>query len=124
MALQHLGFVDIPAHAGRRRIRPRQLAVHGPTGRVYVAHTANDAVDVIDRDLAVGCGMIGGLEAVAGRWWSDPGLVFTSNRGEDFHRGSSRSTSATASRRSRWTCSRTAWPTTRVAVAPARGPRR
>ena len=45
MALGHLGFIDLPAHATAGGFD--HAAVHEPTGRIYVAHTANDAVDVI-----------------------------------------------------------------------------
>jgi DNA-binding beta-propeller fold protein YncE len=59
-------------------------AVHGPTGRIFVAHTANDAVDVIDIAAQEYVRSIGGLTAVAGALVADgPGLVFTSNRGEN-----------------------------------------
>jgi DNA-binding beta-propeller fold protein YncE len=81
MPLQHLGFVDLPPHAGDGGFD--HAAVHEPTGRVYVAHTANDAVDVIDVEAQRWVGSIGGLKAVAGALVVDPGLVFTSNRGED-----------------------------------------
>lgn len=81
MALQHLGFVELPPHAGDGGFD--HAAVHEPTGRVYVAHTANDAVDVIDLEARRWEGSIGGLKAVAGALIVDPGLVFTSNRGED-----------------------------------------
>src|SRR5438477_9194672 len=46
VALRHLGFVNLPPHAKAGGFD--HAAVHEPTGRVYVAHTANDAVDVID----------------------------------------------------------------------------
>ena len=81
MPLQHLGFIDLPPHAGDGGFD--HAAVHEPTGRVYVAHTANDAVDVIDVEAQRWVGSIGGLKAVAGALVVDPGLVFTSNRGED-----------------------------------------
>lgn len=81
MPLQHLGFVDLPPHAGDGGFD--HAAVHEPTGRVYVAHTANDAVDVIDVEAQRWVESIGGLKAVAGALVVDPGLVFTSNRGED-----------------------------------------
>jgi DNA-binding beta-propeller fold protein YncE len=81
MPLRHLGFVDLPPHAGDGGFD--HAAVHEPTGRVYVAHTANDAVDVIDVEAQRWVGSIGGLKAVAGALVVDPGLVFTSNRGED-----------------------------------------
>jgi len=81
MPLQHLGFIDLPPHAGAGGFD--HAAVHEPTGRVYVAHTANDAVDVIDVEAQRWVGSIGGLKAVAGALVVDPGLVITSNRGEN-----------------------------------------
>jgi DNA-binding beta-propeller fold protein YncE len=81
MPLQHLGFIDLPPHAGEGGFD--HAAVHEPTGRVYVAHTANDAVDVLDVEAKRWVGSIGGLKAVAGALVVDPGLVFTSNRGEN-----------------------------------------
>ncbi len=51
---------------------------------MYVAHTANDAVDVIDCDSDRYLRSIAGLAGVAGVLAADEdGLVFTSNRGED-----------------------------------------
>jgi hypothetical protein len=44
--LRHLGYIDLPAHAKLGGFD--HAAVHEPTGRIYVAHTSNDAVDVID----------------------------------------------------------------------------
>ena len=46
MPLRHRGFIELPAHAKPGGFD--HAAVHEPTGRIYVAHTANDAVDVID----------------------------------------------------------------------------
>src|SRR2546422_9828356 len=80
VALQHLGFVDLPAHAKGGGFD--HAAVHEPTGRIYVAHTANDAVDVIDVRTQRYVGSIPGLTSVAGALVAEPGLVFTSNRGE------------------------------------------
>jgi DNA-binding beta-propeller fold protein YncE len=79
--LQHLGFVDLPAHAKDGGFD--HAAVHLPTGRVYVAHTANDAVDVIDIEARKHVASILGLSAVAGALVAEPDLVFTSNRGEN-----------------------------------------
>jgi len=51
---------------------------------MYVAHTANDAVDVIDIDARRYVSSIGGLTGVAGALVDESsGQVFTSNRGED-----------------------------------------
>jgi DNA-binding beta-propeller fold protein YncE len=80
--LRHLGFVELPAHAGAGGFD--HAAVHGPTGRLYAAHTANDAVDVIDLAALKHVGSIPGLTAVAGALVAEvPDLVFTSNRGEN-----------------------------------------
>jgi DNA-binding beta-propeller fold protein YncE len=82
VGLQHLGLVDLPVHAKSGGFD--HAAVHGPTGRLYVAHTANDAIDVIDLPARTYVASIGGLPAVAGALVDDPsGFVFTSNRGDD-----------------------------------------
>ncbi|PYO02804.1 MAG: hypothetical protein DMD91_02565 [Candidatus Rokuibacteriota bacterium] len=81
MALRHLGFVDLPAHAKAGGFD--HAAVHEPTGRIYVAHTANDAVDVIDIGTRRYVGSIPGLASVAGALVAEPDLVFTSNRGDN-----------------------------------------
>ena len=81
MPLRHTGFVDLPPHAGDGGFD--HAAVHEPTGRVHVAHTANDAVDVIDIETRKLVDSIGGLAAVAGALVAEPDLVFTSNRGEN-----------------------------------------
>jgi DNA-binding beta-propeller fold protein YncE len=81
MPLQHLGFIDLPAHAHDGGFD--HAAVHEATGRVYVAHTANDAVDIIDVEAQRYVGSIPGLTAVAGALVAEPDLVFTSNRGEN-----------------------------------------
>jgi DNA-binding beta-propeller fold protein YncE len=80
--LRHRGFIDLPAHAKPGGFD--HAAVHEPTGRIYVAHTANDAVDVIDIAAQKYIGSIGDLTAVAGALVT-PGhdLIATSNRGEN-----------------------------------------
>ena len=82
MSLRHLGFIDLPAH-----VKPGgfdHAAVHERTGRIYVAHPANDAIDVIDVEAQKYIGSIPGLTAVAGVLVSATAdLVFTSNRGEN-----------------------------------------
>src|SRR6185295_4895639 len=58
-------------------------AVHESRGRIYVAHTANDAVDVIDIEAQKYVDSIPGLPAVAGAFVApDLDTVYTSNRGE------------------------------------------
>jgi hypothetical protein len=81
VALHHLGFVDLPEHATAGGFD--HAAVHEPSGQVYVAHTANDAVDIIDADTRRHVGSIPGLTAVAGALVAEPDWVFTSNRGEN-----------------------------------------
>jgi len=46
VTLHHVGYIDLPRHATPGRFDP--TAVHRRSRRVYVAHTANDAIDVID----------------------------------------------------------------------------
>lgn len=59
-------------------------AVHRASRRLYVAHTSNDTVEVIDLAAKKLVRSVTGLTGVAGALVSDErGLVFTSNRGED-----------------------------------------
>jgi DNA-binding beta-propeller fold protein YncE len=81
VALRQLGFVDLPAHAKAGGFD--HAAVHEPTGRIYVAHTANDAVDVVDVEARRYVASIPGLAGVAGALVAEPDLVFTSNRDEN-----------------------------------------
>jgi DNA-binding beta-propeller fold protein YncE len=81
VSLQHRGFIDLPAHTNAGGFD--HAAVHAPTGRIYVAHTANDAVDVIDIGARRHVDSIPGLTSVAGALVAEPDLVFTSNRGEN-----------------------------------------
>jgi DNA-binding beta-propeller fold protein YncE len=82
MAVKKIGYIDLPEHRGASGFD--HADVHAPSDRLYVAHTGNDAIDVIDcaRDRCVES--MPGLAAVAGALVSEPrGLVFTSNRGEN-----------------------------------------
>jgi DNA-binding beta-propeller fold protein YncE len=82
MPLRELGFVDLPPHAKAGGFD--HAGVHEPTGRIYVAHTANDAVDIIDLEAHKYVGSVGRLSAVAGALVdSASNRVFTSNRGEN-----------------------------------------
>jgi DNA-binding beta-propeller fold protein YncE len=82
MALRRLGFIDLPPHAGSGGFD--HAAVHEKSGRVYVAHTANDAVDILDVTAGKHVGSVGGLRAVAGALAvAAPDLMVTSNRGEN-----------------------------------------
>src|SRR5262245_11311256 len=80
--LELLGYVDLPEHVTAGGFD--HAAVHESRRRLYVAHTANDAVDVIDCAARRYVGSIPGLAAVAGALVSEEhDLVFTSNRAED-----------------------------------------
>jgi DNA-binding beta-propeller fold protein YncE len=81
MALEHRTDIALPAH--REPGGFDHAAVHRASARLYVAHTANDAVDVIDCERDCHLHSIAGLTGVAGALVSDARqLVFTSNRGE------------------------------------------
>lgn len=82
MALRLEGYIDLPEHAGPGGFD--HAAVHRGLRRLYVAHTANDALDVIDLDAGRYVDSIPGLTGVAGALVDEAsGTVFTSNRGED-----------------------------------------
>src|SRR5712691_2186217 len=82
VSLQHRGFVHLPPHVKDGGFD--HAAVHEASGRIYVAHTANDAIDVIDIAARKYVGSVPGLTAVAGALVSESSnLVFTSNRGEN-----------------------------------------
>lgn len=82
MALTHLGYIELPGHIGQGGFD--HAAIHRPRGYLYVAHTANDAVDVIDTRAGRYVRSITGLKGVAGALVDEgQDLVFTSNRGED-----------------------------------------
>jgi DNA-binding beta-propeller fold protein YncE len=82
MALRLLAHIELPPNRSKGGFD--HADVHQGTDRLHVAHTGNDAVDVIDtaRDRYVES--IPGFTAVAGALVSEArGLVFTSNRGEN-----------------------------------------
>jgi DNA-binding beta-propeller fold protein YncE len=80
--LELLGYVELPAHVTAGGFD--HAAVHGGRQRLYVAHTANDALDVIDCASQTYAGSVHGLAGVAGALVSEErDLVFTSNRGEN-----------------------------------------
>jgi DNA-binding beta-propeller fold protein YncE len=82
MGLELLGYIELPEN-----LKPGgfdHAAVHGGLGRLYVAHTANDTLDVIDSFQDRYLNSIAGLTGVAGALVSEEqDLVFTSNRGEN-----------------------------------------
>lgn len=82
MALHLLGHIELPANRSKGGFD--HADVHSPTDRLYVAHTCNDSVDIIDcaRDRYIES--ISGFTAIAGALVSEArGLIFTSNRGEN-----------------------------------------
>ncbi|HET7224596.1 MAG TPA: YncE family protein [Candidatus Eisenbacteria bacterium] len=75
-------MIALPAHLGPGAFD--HAAVDTGRGLLFVAHTANDAVDVIDTHAARHVRSIDGLKGVAGALTdSIGGLVFSSNRGEN-----------------------------------------
>ena len=82
MTLEHLGYIDLPEHIKLSGFD--HAAVHRASARLYVAHTVNDALDVIDCVTDRYLYSIPHLKGVAGALVSDErNLVFTSNRGEN-----------------------------------------
>ena len=82
MALRLLGHVELPANRSSGGFD--HADIHPPTDRLYVAHTSNDSIDVIDCAQDRYVKSIPGLTGVAGALVSEArGLVFASNRGEN-----------------------------------------
>ena len=80
--LRPIGYVDLPAHA--RTGGFDHAAVHAASGRVYVAHTANDTVDVFDPASRRHLFSIPDLPAASGVLISDAAqLIIASARGEN-----------------------------------------
>jgi DNA-binding beta-propeller fold protein YncE len=82
MALRLLGHIELPPNRSKGGFD--HADIHEGTDRLYVAHTSNDAVDVIDTAHDGYIESISGFTGVAGALVSEvQGLVFTSNRGEN-----------------------------------------
>jgi DNA-binding beta-propeller fold protein YncE len=82
MPLKHAGYIDLPPNNGPGGFD--HAAVHRGRDLIYVAHTANDAVDVIDTKTGRFLRSLTGVKGVAGALVHEgQDLVFTSNRGED-----------------------------------------
>ena len=80
--LKQTGYIDLPEHQGTGGFD--HAAVHAGLRRLYVAHTANSALDVLDTDSDTYLHSIPGLSGIAGVLVSETsGWVFTSNRGEN-----------------------------------------
>ena len=79
MSLEHKGYIELPRHDKPGGFD--HAAVHGGLGRLYVAHTANSALDIIDCRAQQYLHSTPGLPGVAGALVSEAeNLVFTSNR--------------------------------------------
>ena len=82
MSLELLGYIELPGNSKAGGFD--HAAVHYGSGRLYVAHTANDCLDVIDCVHDRYLHSIANMTGVAGALVSDEqNLVFTSNRGEN-----------------------------------------
>lgn len=82
MTLRLLGHIQLPANRGNGGFD--HADIHAATDRLYVAHTANDSIDIIDCATDRYIESVAGFGGVAGVLVSDPrALVFTSNRGEN-----------------------------------------
>lgn len=80
--LRFVRFIELPEHRAPGGFD--HAAVYLATNRLYVAHTINDALDVIDCASGRFLHSVPGLGGVAGALVSEErDLVFTSNRGED-----------------------------------------
>ena len=80
--LKHTGYINLPEHTTASGFD--HAAVHTGLGRLYVAHTANSTLDVLDTETDTYLHSIPGLTGVAGALVSETtGWVFTSNRGEN-----------------------------------------
>ena len=80
MTLVLTGYIDLPAHRAKGGFD--HAAVHAASGHIYVAHTANDAVDVFDAQKYLFS--VPDLPGVAGALVSDEAnLIFSSNRAEN-----------------------------------------
>jgi len=79
MTLRLKGYVELPEHMGQGGFD--HAAVHAASGHVYVAHTANDAIDVFDPAAGRYLHSVPGLAGVAGALVSDEdNLILSSNR--------------------------------------------
>jgi DNA-binding beta-propeller fold protein YncE len=80
--MKPLKTINLPGHLAQGGFD--HAAVHASGARLYVAHTSNDAIDVIDSAADRFLFSIPKLTGVAGALVSEErALLFTSNRGED-----------------------------------------
>jgi DNA-binding beta-propeller fold protein YncE len=82
MSLKSQGFIELPENSQPGGFD--HAAFHAQTNRLYIAHTSNDRIDIIDCSEDSYLYSIPNLKGVAGALVSDEmNLVFTSNRGEN-----------------------------------------
>src|SRR6266581_9747083 len=82
MSLRLLGSIQLPGHAKDGGFD--HAAVYHGSPRLYIAHTANDDIDVVDSASDRFLRSIPGLKGVAGVLVSDErNLMFTANRAEN-----------------------------------------
>jgi len=82
VSLKWVHSIDLPEHIAPGGFD--HAAIHQASQRLYMAHTANNALDVIDCENERYLHSISGLTGVAGALVSaEREMVFTSNRGED-----------------------------------------
>ena len=80
--MKFIKSIELPEHIAPGGFD--HAAVHAGSSRLYVAHTGNDAIDMIDCASDQYLISIPNLKGVAGALVSEErNLVFTSNRGED-----------------------------------------
>lgn len=80
--LKSIRYIELPGHQADGGFD--HASVHSGLARLYVAHTANSALDVIDTETDTYLHSISGLTGAAGALVSETtGWVFTSNRGEN-----------------------------------------
>jgi DNA-binding beta-propeller fold protein YncE len=82
MSLIRAATVELPEHIKKGGYD--HAAIHYGTNRLFIAHTINNSVDVIDCSADRYLESLNGMVGVAGLLVSEQrGLVFTTNRGED-----------------------------------------
>jgi DNA-binding beta-propeller fold protein YncE len=80
--LEHVGYIALPDHVGAGGFD--HAAIHARSGHIFVAHTANDAVDIIDPAVGKYFASVPNLPGVAGVVVSEEWqLVITTNRAEN-----------------------------------------
>jgi DNA-binding beta-propeller fold protein YncE len=82
MTMKNVGYIDLPEHRGNGGFD--HAAVHAASGHVYVAHTANDAVDVFDPNSQKFLFSVPDLPGASDVLVSDEAqLIIASNRSEN-----------------------------------------